>query len=105
MFKAIMLDLHDDVKQRKHNAQTVDMQLAKLPGVSKVLSGSINGFMSITLCGNLPLAKKALREKGIEAETHFAHCIDWAKSFGYKEGSCPKTELLTHSLLMVPTYK
>ena len=105
MYEAFLLKIPDAIKQRKHDAQTLDTQLTMVHGVSKVISGSNNGFMSVALCNNLPLAKKVLREKGIEAETHFAHCIDWAKSFGYKEGSCPKTEQLTRSLLMVPTYK
>ena len=105
MYDAFMLGVTDAIKQRRYNTQTVNRQLAIVPGISKVLSGSINGFFSVALCDNLSLAKKTLREKGIEAETHFASCIDWAKSFGYKEGSCPQTEQLTHCLLMVPTYK
>ena len=97
--------VQEAVAKRKQSALTTDTILSTTPGVIRVLEGSINGFMSVALCDDLPLAKKAFRKKGIEADTHFKHCIDWAKSFGYIEGSCPNTESLTHRLLMVPTYQ
>ena len=42
--------------------------------------------------------------RGIETETHFKHCIEWAKVFGYRDGSCPNAEKLTQKLVMIPTY-
>ena len=104
MYNAEEQRMPEAVAQRKRSALTTDTILSTTPGVKQVLEGSINGFMSVALCDDLPMAKKALREKGIEADTHFKHCIDWAKSFGYTEESCPNTESLTHRLLMVPTY-
>ena len=95
--------LPQTITQRKLNAGGMDSFLSTLPGVRKVLKGSVNGFMSVAVCDDVPAVKKALREKGIEADTHFAHCIEWAGSFGYAEGSCPQTQGLTRCLLMVPT--
>ena len=104
MFNAERLNMQETVCIRKRKASDTDISLSGIPGVARVLEGSINGFMSVALCDDLPSAKRALREKGIETDTHFKHCIDWAKPFGYTEGSCPNTESLTHRLLMVPTY-
>ncbi len=97
--------MQEAVTQRKQSALRTNMELSSIPGVTMLLEDSINGFMSVALCDNVQMAMNALRKNGIETDTHFKHCIDWAKSFGYIEGSCPNTESLTHRLLMVPTYE
>ena len=93
------------IAQRLENTQKMESILTRTPGVRNVLSGSINGFMAIAYCDNLPLAMSEMRRKRIETATHFAHCIYWAKEFGYTTGTCPKTEKLISHLLMAPTYK
>lgn len=90
--------------QRLDNTQKMDSILARTPGVRNVLSGSINGFMAVAYCDDLPLAMSEMRRRRIETATHFAHCIEWAKEFGYTKGTCPKTEELISRLLMAPTY-
>lgn len=64
-----------------------------------------NCFMFPLYCDNLIELKMSLRRYGIEAETHFRHCLIWAKEYGYQEKDCPQVEELTHHLLMIPTYK
>ena len=64
-----------------------------------------NAFMLPIYCDHPSEIKVELRRQGIEAETHFRHCLIWAKEFGYEKGDCPKTEDLLLHLLMVPTYK
>ena len=105
MYSAERRCMQEAIKKRKQSALNTDTILSATPGVERVLEGSINGFMSVALCDDIHMAKKAIREKGIESDTHFKHCTDWAKSFGYTEGLCPNTESLTHRLLMVPSYE
>lgn len=94
----------DCMRKRKLRATQVESGLCKVPGVRRVLTGSENGFMAIAECEDPSAVKEILRKQGIEAETHFGHCIEWAKQFGYEERSCPRAEHLTQHLLMVPTY-
>ena len=64
-----------------------------------------NCFMFPIYCDDPILVKTKLFHKGIESETHFRHCLVWAKGYGYKDGECPNTEDLVRHLLLVPTYK
>ena len=104
MFAETSLSLDDCIRERMLRATQIESDMSTIPGVRKVLSGSINGFMAIADCEDQSSVKELLRKKGLEAETHFGHCIEWAKQFGYVEGDCPHAEGLTQNLLMVPTY-
>ena len=64
-----------------------------------------NCFMFPLYCDNPVEQKMNLRRCGIEAETHFRHCLIWGKEYGYQEKDCPQVEDLTQHLLMIPTYK
>ncbi len=64
-----------------------------------------NAFMAIVRTEDPKVMKAWFAEQGIETETHFKNAITWAKQFGYIEGSCPKAEILTKQLLMIPTYR
>lgn len=63
-----------------------------------------NAFMAIVKCDDPSALQSQYAARGIETATHFSHCIDWAKQFGYVEGSCPCAEELAKHLLMIPTY-
>ena len=63
-----------------------------------------NAFMAIVHTDDLAALKATYATKSMETETHFKHCIEWAKVFGYNDGSCPNAEKLTQRLLMIPTY-
>lgn len=64
----------------------------------------IQPFMDIIYTNDVEKYKKEYKEKGIESDTHFKYCIEWAKEFGYSDGSCPTAERLVNQLLMVPNY-
>ena len=84
-------------KQRQNAAKIADMGYETIK--------SENGFMVIIRTNDVAAAKADFAKRGIETETHFARCIDWATEFGYKAGTCPMAEKLTKQLLMIPTYK
>ena len=63
-----------------------------------------NAFMAIVKCDNPEELKKEFANRGVDTETHFKHCIEWAEEFGYKRGTCPNAEELVNHLLMIPTY-
>ena len=82
------------VQERKQRAQQI----------KSALIGE-NAFMAVVKCENPAELKVAYATKGVETETHFKHCIEWAEQFGYKRSACPKTEYLTEHVLMIPTYR
>lgn len=89
------------IESRHNNAQRL---IALLPdGVNSFLIGK-NAFMLVLLCDNPKHIQAFYRKKGIDTDTHFAHSLQWAKEFGYADGSCPKAEKLCNELLVVPTY-
>lgn len=93
LYKAWLPSAEAEIERQRKNA-------AKIGGA---FYGD-NAFMAIVKCDD-PFALKAVfATKGVETETHFKNAINWAKQFGYKEGSCPKAEELTKHLLMIPTY-
>ena len=63
-----------------------------------------NAFMAVVHTDEPAVLKSDYASRGIETETHFKHCIEWAKVFGYRDGSCPNAEKLTQKLVMIPTY-
>jgi len=92
-----------EIAKQKRNAERIrGLGISGL--VDEWLVGE-NAFMAVARCSNPEELKKEFAAKGIETATHFAHAIDWAKEFGYKEGICPKAEELTKHLLMIPTYR
>lgn len=64
-----------------------------------------NAFMVIVRTDNPCRFQNELLRKGIVSATHFAHCIDWAKDFGYISNSCPNAQKLVGQLTMIPTYR
>ena len=89
------------VAERIENARVMNERVKELE--SEGLIGE-NAFMLVVRTKDVAGLKEQFAAKGIETETHFAHCIDWAQQFGYELGSCPNAEKLVHELLMVPTY-
>lgn len=117
MKKSANPDVHEKVTMRKmakgvsklYNAalqeipKMIDLQRQNAAQIEGAFCGD-NAFMAIVRTEDPEALKADYTSKGIETETHFKHCIDWAKEFGYVEGSCPKAELLVKHLLMIPTY-
>ena len=44
------------------------------------------------------------QKKGVEIGRHFAKSIEWAKSFGYISGSCPKAEMTVQKIVCIPCH-
>ena len=92
------------IMERRAKAYELSDELITNINIHRLLPLGVNAFMLIALCDNPVQIKKYFRAKGVEVDTHFAHCIDWATSFGYKKGSCPQAELMTKQLIMIPTH-
>lgn len=93
LYKVILPEIPKMIELQRQNAAMID----------GAFYGE-NAFMAIVKCENPEALKAAYAAKGIETETHFKHCVEWAEQFGYKRGSCPKAEYLIRHLLMIPTY-
>lgn len=104
LYSRALSTIPGEIELHKKKRTEVEAFLCGLPGVNRVLEASVNGFMAIVECEDVNLVKMRMQQQGIETETHFGHCIDWAKAFGYEEGGCPRTEFFVRHLLMVPTY-
>ena len=109
--------VHQEVVMRKMASGVSRLYNAALPEIPKMIEvqrqnaaqidGAFygdNAFMAIVKCEDPSALQKQYASRGIETATHFSRCIDWAKQFGYVEGSCPNAESLVNHLLMVPTY-
>ena len=83
--------------------QMIEIQRQNAAKIERAFCGE-NAFMAIVHTDDPTALQKQYAARGIETATHFNRCIEWAKQFGYVEGSCPKTEKLVNHLLMVPTY-
>ena len=105
IYNSIQPSLETMLKERVESASHMTALLSTIPGVDRIIGNSVNGFILVADCEEVSTVRDALNGKGLEAETHFAHCIDWARGFGYIQGDCPNTERLVNHLLMIPTYK
>lgn len=81
----------------------IEIQRQNAAKIERAFCGE-NAFMAIVHTDDPTALQKQYAARGIETATHFNRCIEWAKQFGYVEGSCPKAEKLVNHLLMVPTY-
>ena len=90
------------IAAQKRNAELIASHLSPLTSHRYITSD--NGFMAIIRTNDVAAAKADFAKRGIETETHFARCIEWATEFGYQPSTCPMAERLTHELLMIPTY-
>ena len=104
LYSRALATIPGEIEMRKKKRTEVEAFLCEQPGVNRVLGASLNGFMAIVECEDIDLVRMHIQQRGIETATHFGHCIDWAKAFGYEEGGCPRTEFFVRHLLMVPTY-
>lgn len=104
MYEIERNDIHKKIEKRILNAERISQSIKGFSKEVSILIGE-NAFMLVVKPADKIELKKRFLARGIEAETHFSHCIDWALGFGYSRGSCPCTERLVHSLLMIPTYE
>lgn len=93
LYQAWLPKAEEAIAEQKRNAEKID----------GAFYGD-NAFMAIVRTDDPIALQKEYAKRGVENETHFKHCIEWAREFGYKDGTCPKAELLVKHLLMIPTY-
>lgn len=103
MYEEALPTIDAQIHQKRENAEAICSCLSEMPNVQYMLFG-INAFMVVAYCDDIETAKDFFLRKGVETATHFAHCIDWATEFGYRQGTCPNAEKLCKHLLMIPTY-
>lgn len=101
LYRAWLSNAEDEIAIQRANAKVMSERLKELK--SECLIGD-NAFMLISRTQDPAALQSWFAERGIETATHFARAIEWAKEFGYKQGSCPMAEKLIKELLMVPTY-
>lgn len=100
LYQAWLPKAEDEIEKQRKNAE----EIGKWSMVNGKCFTGENGFMAIVKCEDPEGLKKEFAKRGVETETHFKHCIEWAKEFGYKDGTCPNAESLVKHLLMIPTY-
>lgn len=101
LYQAWLPNADNEITAQRANAKQICNIQSKISN-SQYMIGS-NAFMAIVKCDNPEELKKEFANRGVETETHFKHCIEWAEEFGYKRGTCPNAEELVDHLLMIPT--
>lgn len=101
LYKAWLPKAETEIAKQKRNADLMSERIRELG--NECIVGD-NAFMLIAKTRDSAALQVWFAKQGIETATHFAHAIEWAKEFGYKEGSCPKAEEMVKRLLMIPTY-
>ena len=104
LYNRALSQMQTQIIQRTANAQYMLDVWQKYGLGSQVWYGE-NAFMLIGCHENPETVVEMFAAHGVEVATHFARAIEWAKEFGYVEGSCPMAERLTKELIMIPTYK
>lgn len=102
LYRAALLEIPDMVEKQRKNAALMSERVKELK--CECLVGE-NAFMLVAKTQDPEALKAWFAERGVETETHFEHCIEWAEEFEYRHRTCPMAERLTQELLMVPTYK
>ena len=103
MYQMVLPTINQQIQQQLTNAQYIIDILIDKQLVDQVWCGD-NAFMLIARTKDTIGLSKYLADHGVESATHFAHAIEWAKEFGYIQGTCPMAERLTKELIMIPTY-
>ena len=103
MYQQALPTIAEQIQQQQANAQHIVDALMSKGLADRVWYGD-NAFMAIARTNDTIGLSKYLAAHGVESATHFARSIEWAKQFGYTEGSCPMAERLTKELIMIPTY-
>lgn len=104
MYKNVLPLIKNMILDQKYNAQNTIEHLTQKQMIQRAWYGE-NAFMLIVECPNPSELQLYMARNGVETATHFVKALDWAKEFGYVNGECPMTELLTQKLLMIPTYR
>ncbi len=104
MFNHSLLEIEIEKDKQQDNASRLINILSNLDAEPLIDSRATNCFMLPIECKDVRAIREFFSSKSIETATHFGNCIEWAKSFGYKNRECPNSEYLTKHLLVIPTY-
>lgn len=104
MYQDALPSVHNQMANQIRQATAILEWLKKQFVIDDLIVGD-NAFMAVVKTKEPQLVQQVFAKEGIETATHFARAIEWAKQFGYEEGTCPMAERLTKELLMIPTYK
>lgn len=104
MYQRALPTIPNEIAQQQRNAQALADYLLDQKWTQHTWWGD-NAFMLIAQTSDTEALKNHLLQHGVESAIHFARAIEWAKEFGYIQGSCPMTEKQTKELVMIPTYK
>jgi dTDP-4-amino-4,6-dideoxygalactose transaminase len=102
LYQAWLPNADNEITAQRANAKQICNIQSKISNSQYMIVS--NASMAIVKCDDPSALQKQYASRGIETATHFSRCIDWAKQFGYVEGSCPKAEYIVNHLLMIPTY-
>lgn len=102
LYKAWLPTAEQEIAKQRQNALVMSERLKELKIESLI---GDNAFMLIAKTQDPAALQNWFAKRGVETETHFARCIEWATEFGYQLGSCPTAERLSKQLLMIPTYR
>jgi dTDP-4-amino-4,6-dideoxygalactose transaminase len=93
------------VELQKRNAAVWIKWLQKQnAALTPLVQDTSNYFMLPILCADKANLIFMLKQKGIEAATHFEQSLYWAKEFGYNQGACPNYEKLLKKVIMLPCH-
>lgn len=98
-------NLSQEMAEQQKNSRTLIQELSSQEVRPLVSPDNTNCFMLPLDCQDIYAIQTLFLKNGIETATHFKNCIEWAKTFGYIEGSCTNSEYFTKHLLLVPTYQ
>lgn len=104
LYQQALPTIGEQIAMQRDNAQLIADALTSAGLAQRVWYGD-NAFMAIARTSDRNALQQHCIAHGVETATHFAKAIEWAKQFGYLQGTCPKAEKLTNELVMIPTYK
>ena len=104
LYQQALPTIGEQIAMQRDNAQLIADALTSAGLAQRVWYGD-NAFMAIARTRDRNALQQHCIAHDVETATHFAKAIEWAKQFGYLQGTCPKAEKLTNELVMIPTYK
>lgn len=89
------------LRQQKMNGENLQRQInAKFVA----FKGDFNYFMLPIYLDNREEFINYSAVRGVEIGKHFSKSIQWAKEFGYVNGSCPNAEKIAERIVTLPVY-
>lgn len=91
-------------KQQRRNGLYVLDKLIKYSHKIEDHDRKLNYYIFPLLHNKRDLIVSMLLKNGIESGKHFALSIEWAREFGYQNGTCPNAEKLVKKIFTIPCH-